>query len=295
MFAFGRREWLRRGETFSVVFGLFSRFSITEVRVPSADQCRECPSKDCRNEDGECIDCYDCFEVAGEREFNVRPPGVGLGNLAAIDRSVVALVMLVLASVTFDGFSATPEWFNVETFFFDRFPGLTHKFLNGVLIANTLGLIAFPLGFLVVYWVFCRLMAQAAGEGPPAGELMAGFALTLVPIALAYHYAHYLGYLLIQGQSIIPLASDPFGFGWDLFGTVGYETDIGVVNARFIWVFSVLAIVAGHIIAVFLAHIRAIRYYPTRAVVMNSQLPMLGLMVLYTVVSLWIVSRPITE
>ena len=295
MFAFGRREWLRRGEAFSVVFGLFARFSMTEVRVPSSDHCRECPVKDCRYEDGECIDCYDCFEVAEVREFNVRPPGVGLGNLAAIDGSKVALVMLVLASVTFDGFSATPEWFNVETFFFEQFPGLTYKFLNGVLIANTLGLIVFPLGFLGVYWVFCRLMAQSAGEGPPAGELMAGYVLTLVPIALAYHYAHYLGYLLIQGQSIVPLASDPFGYGWDLFGTAGFETDIGVVNARFIWVFSVLAIVAGHIIAVFLAHIRAMRYYPTRAVVMNSQLPMLGLMVLYTVVSLWIVSRPITE
>ena len=295
MFAFGRREWLRRGEAFSVVFGLLARFSMTEVRVPSADQCRQCPAKDCRNDDGECIECYDCFETAGEREFNVRPPGVGLGNIAIIDRSMVALVMLVLASVTFDGFSATPEWFNVETFFFERFPGLTYKFLNGVLIANTLGLIVFPLGFLGVYWVFCRLMAQSAGEGPPAGDLMAGYVLTLIPIALAYHYAHYLGYLLIQGQSIVPLASDPFGFGWDLFGSAGYETDIGVVNARFIWVFSVLAIVAGHIIAVFLAHIRAVRYYPTRAVLMNSQLPMLGLMVLYTVVSLWIVSRPITE
>ena len=295
MFAFGRRDWLRRGEAFSVVFGLFARFSMTEVRVQSADHCRECPAKDCRNEDGECIDCYDCFKVAREREFNLRPPGVGLGNFAAIDRSMVALVMLVLASVTFDGFSATPEWFNVQTFFFEQFPGLTYKFLNGVLIANTLGLIAFPLGFLGLYWVFCRLMAQAAGEGPPPGVLMAGFALTLVPIALAYHYAHYLGYLLIQGQSIVPLASDPFGYGWDLFGTAAYETDIGVVNARFIWVFSVLAIVAGHIVAVFLAHIRAMRYYPARAVVMNSQLPMLGLMVLYTAASLWIVSRPITE
>ena len=295
MFAFGRQEWLRRGEAFSVVFGLFARFSMTEVRVPPAGQCRDCPVKDGRNEDGERIDCYDCSEASETREFNLRPPGVGLGNFAAIDRGGVALVMLVLATVTFDGFSATPEWFNVQTFFFNLFPDLTSRYLNGVLIANTLGLIVFPVGFMGVYWVFCRLMAQSAGEGPPAGELMVGFAMTLVPIALAYHYAHYLGYLLIQGQSIIPLASDPFGFGWDLFGTAGYEIDIGVTNARFIWVFSVLAIVAGHILAVFLSHIRAMRYYPTRAVVMNSQLPMLGLMALYTAASLWIVSRPITE
>ncbi len=295
MFVFGKQQWLRSGEAFSVGFGLFARFSMTEVRVPSAETCRDCPARGGRNGDGECIDCYDGFEHAGKREFNLRPPGVGLGNPAVIDGSKVALVMLLLASVTFDGFSATPEWFRVETYFFELFPGLTYKYLNGVLISNTLALIAFPLAFLGVYWAFCWLMTQAAGEGPPAGVLVAAYVLTLVPIALAYHYAHYLGYLLIQGQSIIALASDPFGRGWDLFGTAGYEINIGVTNARFIWVFSVLAIVAGHMVAVYLAHIRAMRQYANRSLVMNSQLPLLGLMVLYTVVSLWIVSRPITE
>ena len=60
-------------------------------------------------------------------------------------------------------------------------------------------------------------------------------------------------------------------------------------------IFSVAVIVAGHIIAVYLSHIQAMRLYPDQRLVLKSQLPMLGLMVLYTVVSLWIVSRPITE
>lgn len=295
MFVFGRREWLRRGEVFLAVFGIFARFSITEVRVPSSEACPGCSAAGSPNENGECVDCYERFERAGKREFNLRPPVVGLDNLETINVSKVALIMLLLASVTFDGFSATPEWFHVQTFFFNQFPELTYKYLNGVLIANTLALIAFPLAVLGVYRASCWLMGQAAGEGPKTGALAAGFVLTLIPIALAYHYAHFLGYLLIQGQSIIALASDPFGYGWDLFGTAGYEINIRVTNARFIWVFSVLAIVAGHIAAVYLAHVRATRYYSTRSLAMNSQLPLLGLMVLYTVVSLWIVSRPITE
>jgi len=45
------------------------------------------------------------------------------------------------------------------------------------------------------------------------------FVLSLIPIALAYHLAHYLSYLVLVGQYIIPLAADPFGMGWDLFGT----------------------------------------------------------------------------
>jgi hypothetical protein len=116
-----------------------------------------------------------------------------------------------------------------------------------------------------------------------------------LPIALAYHYAHFLGYLLIQGQQIIALASDPFGLGWDLFGTADYLINIQVTSARFVWFFSVIVIVLGHIVAVYLAHMRAMRLYPTQELAVKSQLLMLGLMVIYTIVSLWIVSRPITE
>lgn len=80
--------------------------------------------------------------------------------------------------------------------------------------------------------------------------MLAGrFVLTLVPIAVAYHLAHYLSFLLLAGQFIIPLASDPFGFGWDLFGTTLYRINIGIVDARFVWFMAVGAIVAGHVVA----------------------------------------------
>ena len=63
--------------------------------------------------------------------------------------------------------------------------------------------------------------------------------------------------LMIAGQFIIPLASDPFGYGWDLFGTTLYLIDIGVVDAKFIWYLSVVAIVTGHIVAVWVGHVTA--------------------------------------
>ena len=58
------------------------------------------------------------------------------------------------------------------------------------------------------------------------------FAYSFIPIALAYNIAHVITLLLIQGQLIVPLVSDPFGSGWDLFGTVGYSLNIGIINAR---------------------------------------------------------------
>ena len=79
--------------------------------------------------------------------------------------------------------------------------------------------------------------------------------LSLIPIAIAYHLAHYFSLFAIAGQFIIPLASDPFGYGWDLFGTMLYRIDIGVVDAKFIWYLSVVAIVTGHIVAVWVGHV----------------------------------------
>jgi len=116
-----------------------------------------------------------------------------------------------------------------------------------------------------------------------------------VPIAIAYHLAHYFTYLLIQGQLIVRLASDPFGFGWNLLGTARYRPDIGVVGARFAWYTAVIAIVAGHIIAVYVAHAIALREFRDRAAALRSQYPMLVLMVGYTMVSLWIIAQPIVE
>ena len=40
-----------------------------------------------------------------------------------------------------------------------------------------------------------------------------GFIHSLVPIALVYVAAHYLTFLLFEGQAILYLASDPFGAG----------------------------------------------------------------------------------
>jgi hypothetical protein len=295
MFIFGKHQWLRHGEVFSVVFGILSRFSITEVRVTDPEVCRECGDQ-CLVEGGECIDCYECFEYAEAREFNLRPPAIGLNHSSVITPSMVAMVMLLLATVTFDGFSATPEWVEAQSFFINLFPYLTFTYLNGVIIANTVDLLAFPLGFALVYRGFSWLIYRVAGQRTPlVGVVMATFVFSLIPIALAYNYAQFLTFLLIQGQLIIPLASDPFGFGWNLFGTEDYLINIGLFGAQFLWVFSVAVIVLGHVIAVLLAHLKALNLYKDHTVALKSQLPMLVLMVIYTVVSLWIVSRPITE
>ncbi len=114
-------------------------------------------------------------------------------------------------------------------------------------------------------------------------------------IAFVYQAAYYFTYLLTEGQLTFALVSDPFGWGWDLFGTAGYEPNISVVDAAFVWYSQVALIVAGHVVAVYLAHLISLRFFGSVGEALRSQFPMLALMILYTVSSLWILSQPIVE
>ncbi len=288
MFAFGKDVWLRQGEAFSLVFGFLARFAPTELRVEAPATCHQCEGR-CVDQDGLCVNCPECFRraPAAQRQLNLRPFAVGLLRHEVIAPSVVALVLLLLSTVTFDGFTATPLWADIHDNLYSTIPSS-----SGI---GTLGLFAFPLLFTGVYLIAAWLMATASGASPPVGDMARAFVYSLIPIALAYHLAHFFSFLLVQGQLLIPLASDPFGAGWDLFGTVDYRVNIAVVNARIAWFVAVAAIVVGHIISVYLAHVIALRTFQRRAPALRSQFPMLALMVGYTMLSLWILAQPIVE
>jgi len=274
MLVFGIRNWLRHGEVFTVLFGLLARFAPTEY-------------------------------IAERREWNLRPWAVGLLPDKPMTLSLTVFVLLMLSSVTFDGLLATPLWGEIAQWMLlsDLVRPLVLSLQNiagdAIAAISTIALIVFLLTFQLLYLAFCGLMyfstPARARVDLSIGELARLFVLSLIPIALAYHLAHYLSFLLIVGQYMIPLVSDPFGFGWDLFGTRLYMVNIGIVDARFVWITSVIAIVTGHIVAVWLAHVVALRRFRDSRAALRSQIPMLFLMVAYTMLSLWILAQPVVE
>lgn len=293
MFAFGRTVWLRNGDPFAVAFGVLARFAPTELRVRQPGACCQ-PQGSCGEGREPGVNCVECFDRAppSQREWNLRPFGMGLLRTRDVTPSLVVFVVLMLATVTFDGFTATPAWSRIENALYAALPTLGNARLT---LIDSLGLLLFPVVFVIVYRLFARGMALAAGGELSPATTACLFVLSLVPIAIAYHLAHYFTYLLIQGQLIIRLASDPFGFGWNLFGTARYRPNIDLVGARFAWLVAVIAIVLGHVIAVCVAHVVALREYSSRRAALRSQLPMMVLMVGYTMVSLWIIAQPIVE
>lgn len=280
MLLFGKHVWLRRGEAFSVLFGLFARFSPTEIRTSGDDTC---------------VDCLECFQKADpdERQFNLRPYAVGLVTSGAVSASMAVFVILTLATVTFDGISETSAWSNVQN---ELLPVISPLPVDAVGMIDTLGLIVIPAIFLTVYLGFSWVLRLFEGTtDSPVFDVAKVFILSLVPIALAYNIAHFISYLALPGQGIIPLLSDPFGFGWDLFGTAGYLININIISVGFVWWVSIIAIVLGHISSVYVAHIISLRRMPTSAQAVKSQYPMLALMIVYTATSLWIIAQPITN
>jgi hypothetical protein len=258
MVAFGRDVWLRHGEVFSVVFGTFARFAPTQAKM-----------------DGQ------------TRQFLLRPFGAGLDD-KFVATPVMAFVLLLLATVLYDGLIGTPAWSSLESWLRAALSGAG---ADDTIVIRTAGLVGLWLLFVGVYLAICAIAAAlVASSGSPL-ELGRSFALTLVPIAIGYHVAHYLTFLLIQGQYIVPLVSDPFGYGWNLFGTAGYRVDIGIVGARFAWCAAVAAIVTGHVTAVYLAHAKAMRIIMGRWAALRSQVPLTALMVVYTFIGLSITAE----
>jgi alpha-tubulin suppressor-like RCC1 family protein len=96
--------------------------------------------------------------------------------------------------------------------------------------------------------------------GSGFGQFKRPLTLTRSCRSRAYQMAQYYTYLLTQEQMIISLVSDPFGWGWNLFGTAGFEPRYGLVGAAaFVWYSQVPLIAAGHVIAVYLAHASSLR------------------------------------
>jgi len=151
-------------------------------------------------------------------------------------------------------------------------------------VLDTLAMILVVLTFLAAF-VVIALAAHALADPDrrrPLAETAGVYAATLLPIAGGYVIAHYLT-AVIQGVVWLPsLLVDPL---------MSLAPALDWIPTGLVWYLSVAAIVGGHIAGIVLSHRLALRDAPSRAVV--AGLPMVALMIGYTVLSLWIIAQPI--
>lgn len=266
MFLFGREDWLEHCEAFTILFNIVARFAPVESK---------------RDEDGKVTAVY------------VRPWGVGLLQPWKSGWDRVLFVILMLSTLAFDGVSATPAW---QDFTVALKPYWLPLGSFGLFAVRTFGLVLLTVAFLLVFISFMEAVMFLGKTSVDAKATVTSFALTLVPIALVYNAAHNYSYILVQSQYVIPLLNDPLHRGWNLWPAVaGYAPNFGLAQASTVWYADIVLIVLGHVIAVFLSHLRAGERFRTAERALLSQYPMLLLMVMYTMTSLWILAQPITK
>jgi hypothetical protein len=252
---FGVERWTQRGEAFSVYFGLLSRISAFATR---------------------------------DRVVGVRSPLGGLPRLDVVP-GTIALVMVMIGTVTFDGLGQGRVWSNVSGWLDDGL-GTALAATTAHDVTETLGLLA-CVGLVAGFYALGCHWASRLAPGISADRVRRAFVHSLVPIALVYVAAHYLTFLLFEGQGIAYLVSDPLGRGWDLFGTASAAVDYGVISQNQAWYAQVACVVAGHVAALTLAHDRALVLYGEARTAARSQYAMLAIMVGFTTLALWLLAQ----
>ncbi len=270
---FGMRDWLRYGEFFGVFFGLIARMA------PLG------------------------FADDRSRQFFWRWPFSGLRVQRPEHWTLLLFVLFMLSSTAFDGLHEAKVW--VELYWVTLYREVLMTWAGSNPVS------AFPqLRVLYQYWQFGWLLASPwlylgfylAGIGlmrlllrgrHSLMQLAMAFLPSLLPIVLVYHVTHYYTLIETQGIKIIALASDPFGRGWDLFGTATWFRRIFVPDSGIVWHVQVALILIGHIVSVYVAHLIALDLLRNRRAATLSQVPMLLLMVAFTVAGLWILSQPV--
>ncbi|MEM8751795.1 MAG: hypothetical protein AAGF90_02345 [Pseudomonadota bacterium] len=256
MILFGARAWSARGEFTLALGGLVARLAPLGLRGGA---------------------------------IRLGPPGWRLTSPGGFGLAILSLVFLGFGS--FDGLNETFWWLAFIGVNPLEFPG------RSAVVADTIGGLFACVGLLIA--VFAG--AVAAGLRLAGGEVafthaFARLAPTVLPIAFAYHFAHYLVVGMVNGQYALAAAADPLGRGDDLLGLGTFYVTTGFLNARdsveAIYLAQAGAVVAGHVLSVILAHAVALRLFRDARRATISQIPLAAFMIAYTFLGLWLLAAP---
>lgn len=261
---FGEVAWLSRGDPFAIFLRLLAHLSPIDPRPVPGD-----PSR---------------------RQIHLVFPGARLFRLEALSLSGTAFLLMTLSSVSFDGLSRTfrwLEWIGINPL---EFPGR-----SAVLISNSGGLLGLWLAITAAYLASVLLGCLISGTWrwrSAPGALV----ISIIPIALAYHFAHYLTSLILELQYVVEIYGDPLARGWNPLDLPANFVSASLLNnysaVATIWTLQAGAVVIGHIVAVAAAHLLSARIGGDGTRAALAQVPLAVLMVLYTLFGLWLLAAP---
>jgi len=232
-----------------------------------------------------------CFFQRGPDGLEITTPGSPLVQAKSLSISAGVFVLLILGSGTFDGLNETFWWLGqigVNPLAFPGRSAVVWQTLSGLVTANILLIVVFAITLYAGLWL--------ADERTRFREAFGRMVRAILPIALAYHAAHFLSALLVNGQYTLAAISDPWKKGADYLGLGDFRVTTGFFNSRdtveIIWLSQAGIIVAGHMLAILVSHAIAIDMFRTSKKATLSQLPMAAFMIVYTLIGLTLLASP---
>ncbi len=218
-------------------------------------------------------------------------PGVALASRPPLSMLATLFILLTLCTVSFDGIAHTFWWLGLSGINPLEFPGR-----SAVIILNSAGLAGAFILLSGLYLASIGIGRWIAGEASPIDRLAGRLVWSMVPISIAFHAAHYLTALLVNGQYLLIAASDPFASGWDLLGFAHHHVTTSFLNtaagAQAIFAAQTSIIVVGHVVGVVIAHLIAVDVCDKERTARLLERPLAMLMVAYTMLGLWTLSTP---
>ncbi len=224
--------------------GLYANFALCEVRVKDTNICKDHNPKTCfvGNENGYgcpwmempfdmnrntyCGLCMECMKTCpyDNMALNLRPPGSDfftekkrtdkLYFRRSTDEAFKALTMIGIFFSFFIAFQAPLGKFKDmirATTVKGYFTYLGESFLTDFLVIPVVFLL-----FVLLSKLFSR------DKEAKLKDVFVNFSYTLIPVGLGIWAAFSVGIIFPNGSYILHILSDPFAWGWNLFGTAQF-------------------------------------------------------------------------
>lgn len=301
-----RRPYCKYGCLVGRISGLYAMFSPIELRSANKKVCAGCKSKDCYNgndkgnpcptfltvpkihENTYCLLCTECIKSCPHDNVsvNIRPFGTDFRHFKEVKKDEAILAVSLLALTSFHGLTMTGIWDTTRNWSVIEY--LKTSLDIGHVAAFAIAMTVINMSIIGMYYLFCALARVVTRDGGVhTKEIFLTYAYSILPIALFYHLAHNAMHLLMEGQSLVALLSDPLGRGSNYFGTAAWKLS-PLASDKVTWIIQVCLVLMGHIFGIVIAYHISRRLYKDVKDAKRSLMPLLVAMILSSFLSLWI-------
>ena len=298
---FERRSFCRYACPITGLIGLYSMFAPIELRAKDKKICKACTEKYCisGNEKGypcpvfeypgtmekntHCILCAECVKTCHRNNvsLNIRSFTGDLLNLTKTRMDESLFILMLLGVTIFQTLIMIRPW-AVITRDLMIYTGASYDTVRFALFITSA---ASPILIYSIVIAVSKLLNRKTSFK----DIFTGYVYSIIPLGLLMHLSHNLRHLLEEGAGIIPVLSDPFGFGWDLFGTSGYMP-APVLNNNNILLIQWLLMFIGFGFSISIGKKISRRMFREND---SVYFPILVFVLFFFVLNLWIFGQPI--